>query len=300
MRATVDPTIHIKGQRRYFGCGASVFNVAVALSIAVAAVQLSGYAAAKAQPAAVPEIHPGILQGYFGVQCAPKQPCAASHSPPRGSAALALDEDFSRISLNLRGTPRWALATEDADLMFPHAAGTFSCALHAPITEQDTPHLYMLMRRSLADAGLSTYSAKNEYKRARPFTFNKEPTQNTPDDETNLRGDGSYPSGHTAVGWAWALILSEIAPDRADAILARGRAFGQSRVVCNAHWESDVIEGRFVGAAAVARLHADAAFLADLEAGKAELASVRAKGLKPVRDCKAEASAMALDPPNAP
>jgi acid phosphatase (class A) len=70
--------------------------------------------------------------------------------------------------------------------------------------------------------------------------------------------------------------------------------------VCNAHWESDVIEGRFVGAAAVARLHADAAFLADLEAGKAELASVRAKGLKPVRDCDAEASAMALDPPSAP
>jgi hypothetical protein len=51
---------------------------------------------------------------------------------------------------------------------------------------------------------------------------------------------------------------------------------------------------------AVARLHADAAFLADLEAGKAELASVRAKGLKPVRDCDAEASAIALDPPSAP
>jgi acid phosphatase (class A) len=298
MRATVDPTRHIKGQRRYPGCCASIFNVAAALSIAVAAVQLS-VAAAKAQPAAVPEIHPGFLQGYLASNALPNSLALLPAPPAAGSAALALDEDFSRKSLNLRGTPRWTLATEDADLMFPHAAGTFSCALNAPITEQDTPHLYMLMRRSLADAGLSTYSAKNEYNRARPFTFNNEPTC-TPDDETNLRKDGSYPSGHTAVGWAWALILSEIAPDRTDAILARGRAFGQSRVVCNAHWESDVIEGRFVGAAAVARLHADAAFLADLEAGKAELASVRTKGLKPVRDCKAEASAMALDPPSAP
>ena len=60
MRATVDPTRHVKRQRRYLGCGASVFNVAAALSIAVAAVQLS-VVAAKAQPAAVPEIHPGIL-----------------------------------------------------------------------------------------------------------------------------------------------------------------------------------------------------------------------------------------------
>jgi hypothetical protein len=105
--------------------------------------------------------------------------------------------------------------------------------------------------------------------------------------------DGSYPSGHTAIGWAWALILTEIAPDRADAILARGRAFGESRVVCNVHWHSDVVEGRFVGAAAVARLHADPAFRADMEAAKLEVTAVRAKGLKPSCDCEAEAGALA-------
>jgi len=47
-----------------------------------------------------------------------------------------------------------------------------------------------------------------------------------------------------------------------------------------------------VGAGTVSRLHADPAFRADLEAAKAELASVRAKGLKPTRDCKAEAGAL--------
>jgi len=62
----------------------------------------------------------------------------------------------------------------------------------------------------------------------------------TPEDEEVLRKDGFYPSGHTALGWAWALILTEIAPDRADAILARGRAFGVSRNICNVHWHSDV------------------------------------------------------------
>jgi len=198
-----------------------------------------------------------------------------------------------RQSLALHGTPRWKLAAEDANLMFPKAAGTFSCALDAPITEEKTPHLYMLLRRTLADAGLSTYTAKNHYKRTRPFVVNKQPTC-TPDEEEHLKKDGSYPSGHTALGWAWALILTEIAPDRTDAILARGRAFGESRVVCNVHWHSDVIEGRFMGAAAVARLHADPAFRAELEAAKAELATVRAKGLKPSRDCDAEAKALAV------
>ena len=75
-------------------------------------------------------------------------------------------------------------------------------------------------------------------------------------------------------------------------ILARGRAFGESRNICNVHWHSDVVEGRLVGSAAVARLHADPAFHAELEAAKAELAVVRTKGLKPTRDCQIEADAL--------
>jgi acid phosphatase (class A) len=249
----------------------------------------------KSKPAAVPEIHPGILAGYLQPEVLPNSLAVLPPPPAEGSAALALDKEVSRKSLELRGTLRWELAAKDAELMFPEAAGTFSCALGFPITEQETPHLYMLLRRTLADAGLSTYTAKNKYQRKRPFMQNNKPTC-TPDEEAHLMKDGSYPSGHTAIGWAWALILSEIAPEQADAILARGRAFGESRVICNVHWQSDVVEGRFMGAAAVARLHADAAFRAEIEAAKTELAAVRTKGLKPVRDCKAEADALAHHP----
>ena len=236
----------------------------------------------------VPEIHPGILAGYLQPEEHPNSLALIPPPPAEGSAALALDEEVSRKSVALRGTPRWNLAAKDAELMFPAAACTFSCALGIPITEKGTPHLYMLLRRTLADAGLSTYTAKNHYQRKRPFMLNGEPVC-TPEEEEGLRKDGSYPSGHTAIGWAWALILTEIAPNRADAILARGRAFGESRNICNVHWHSDVVEGRFIGSAAVARLHADPAFRAEIEAAKAEVASVRAKGLKPMRDFKAEA-----------
>ena len=79
----------------------------------------------------------------------------------------------------------------------------------------------MLLRRTLTDTGRTTQAAKKHYNRARPFVWNKEPIC-TPKDQPHLAKDGSYPSGHTTVGWAWALILAEIAPDRADAILARG------------------------------------------------------------------------------
>ncbi len=247
------------------------------------------------KPASVPEIMPGLLQGYLPRESHPNSLALLPPPPAMGSAARAQDEDISKRSLTLRDTQRWLLATSDADLTFPHAAGTFSCALNVPITEADTPHLYRLLRRTLTDVGHSTYAAKTHYQRTRPFLWNNEPIC-TPNDRAFLVNDGSYPSGHTAVGWGWALILSEISPGETDAILARGLAFGESRNVCNAHWHSDVVQGRVIAAGAVARLHADPVFLADLESARAELASVRKKGLKPTRDCNAEAAALAIKP----
>jgi acid phosphatase (class A) len=295
MFPTIDPAVSAKtAKRRYGGC------LAVSVVAAVLSVAVTARAQQPAnQPAPVPEIRPGILAGYLPPKVLPDSLALLPSPPAAGSAALALDDAFNRTGLALRGTARWALAADDADLMFPQAAGRFACALGAPITEQDTPHLYMLIRRTLADVGLSTYHANDHYDRARPFTVNNEPIC-TPGDETALRNDGSYPSAHSAIGWAWALILTEVAPDQTDAILARGQTFGQSRVVCNVHWESDVLAAQLMGAATVARLHDDPGFLADLDAGKAELAAVRAKGLKPTHDCDAEAAAIALQPLQAP
>src|SRR5210317_1805559 len=107
----------------------------------------------QSRPAAVPEIRPGILAGYLQPEVLPNSLALLPPPPSAGSAALALDEEVSRKTMALRGTPRWELAAEDANLMFPQVAGTFSCALGIPITEEDTPHLYMLIRRTLADAG---------------------------------------------------------------------------------------------------------------------------------------------------
>jgi acid phosphatase (class A) len=247
------------------------------------------------KPADIPEFKPGLLMGYLSADAHPNSLALLPPPPAIDSTARAQDEEISKRSFVLRNTQRWLLAASDADLSFPHAAGTFSCVLNAPITEADTPHLYMLLRRTLTDVGLSTYAAKNHYQRTRPFLWNKEPIC-TPNDRAFLEKDGSYPSGHTAAGFGWALILSEISPAETDAIIARGLAFGESRNVCNAHWHSDVVQGRIIAAGAVARLHADPAFLADLESARAELAAVRKRGLKPTRDCNAEAAALAVKP----
>lgn len=245
----------------------------------------------QVKSAAVLEVYPGYLAGYLKPAMHPDSSVFVPPPPHEGSVAFALDKADNHKNLALRGTLRWELAAEDAELKFPKAADAFSCALEAPITEQDTPRLYILLRRTLMDAGLSTYNAKHKYKRPRPFIVNGEPIC-TPEKSERLRESGSYPSGHTAIGWAWALILAEIAPEHVNEIIARGRAFGESRKICNVHWHSDIIAGRLVGASVVARLHADPTFLADVEAAKAELASVREKGLKSARDCQREVEAL--------
>ncbi len=241
----------------------------------------------------IPEVRPGILQGYLPQTEIPDSLKLVRKAPEPGSAAQKYDDTISENYLRLQGTVRWKLAKRDADLSFPNAAKTFSCTLGIPISREKTPHLYLLLQRTLADAGLSTYAAKNHYRRLRPFLLNKKPVC-TPEDEKALRTDGSYPSGHTAIGWTWALILAEIAPEHADRILARGRAYGESRIVCNVHWYSDVQEGRFMGAAAVAKLHTNPQFMADLATAKKEVEALRAKGTKPNGDCRFESEALSI------
>lgn len=267
------------------------------LLAAVCIIAIAGCAAGNGRTVnlvAVPELRAGYVAGYIYPGKAVPDSLALIPAPPApGSAAFALDEDLARRSFALRGTPRFALAASDYDLSFPNAAGVFSCALDAPVTEKDTPRLYVLLRRVQTDAVVSTYGAKDFYKRQRPFQFNHEPIC-VPAAVGHLLKSPSYPSGHTAIGWAWALVLAEIAPERTDAVIARARAYGESRMVCNHHWNSDVTWGYFMGAATVARLHADPVFREDVEAAKAELAAVRARGMKPTRDCKTEAAATAI------
>jgi acid phosphatase (class A) len=88
----------------------------------------------------------------------------------------------------------------------------------------------------------------------------------------------SYPSGHATFGWGQALVLAAMVPEKADAILARGRAYGDSRVVCGVHYPSDIAAGRMTAAAVLARLESDAAYHRDFLLAKAELRA--ALGLK--------------------
>jgi acid phosphatase (class A) len=222
--------------------------------------------------------------GFLAMDALPDSIALLPPPPAEGSIAYELDKEINRISLSLRGSQRWQLAAEHLNALIPEEINAFYCSLNAQITEQETPYLYALLYRSIDDIRFTDTAAKYKYNRPLPFIVNNEPIcirQKT-------HNYASYPSGRAARAWAFALILSEIAPERSDDILARGRAIGQNSVVCNLAWQSDVNEGRLLGSIVVARLHALPEFQAAIEAAKSELASVWAKDLPPIRDCETE------------
>ena len=243
-------------------------------------------------PTVLPEVRPGYVAGYLQATELPDSNALLPSPPAAGSAALAVDEEVYRATRALRDTPRWAQAAKDAELGFPKATEHFSCVLGMPISADGTPHLNMLLRRVRMDASRATDKAKDHYKRKRPFMVFGDPIC-TPEELPRLKAE-SYPSGHTSIGWAWALTLAELAPDRTDAILARGLAFAQSRIVCGVHWQSDVEAARIVGAATVSRLHADPVFVAQMAAARKEIEAARTARATSPLDCAAEAQALAI------
>lgn len=248
-------------------------------------------AAPPTDPAELKSPRPGFVPGYLPNGAWVDSQALLPAPPAAGSATQTADDAAYTASRKFKDSPRWQLAAADAVLKFPKAAETFQCALGVAISAETTPHLNMLLRRTLADVGLATYKAKDFYKRQRPFMAANDATC-TPQEEAGLRKDGSYPSGHAALGWAWGLVLTEVAPDRSNALIQRAQAFGQSRVVCGVHWQSDVDAGRLVASAVVAQLHSNADFNEQLALARQELTAARNAKATPVADCALESQAL--------
>lgn len=211
--------------------------------------------------------------------------------PARGSIDEKRDIAAQKAAIKLQGTPRFALAARDADLTSAQATGAFSCAAGMTISASTTPKIDTLMRRLTRDYGLASAPTKLKYGRKRPFVINGKPTC-TPKSEAELAANGSYTSGHAGIGWGWGLVLAEVFPDQAAEVVARGRAFADSRRVCNVHWLSDTEQGQVVASAVFARLHAEPAFRADVDAAREEAKALAGK-FAPT-GCDAEAAALAL------
>lgn len=164
-------------------------------------------------------------------------------------------------------------AITDASLGAMVLCKVFTPAFGMTLSNVKSPQIFKLINTLRQDVVQATATVKAKYKRKRPFDQFKDFSL-IPANEAAAKTSSSYVSEYAAVGWAVALVLAEINIDRQDTILSRGYQFGESRVIAGYDYESDVECGRVVGMTTIARLHANDAFMAQLEKAKAEYATM--------------------------
>ena len=134
----------------------------------------------------------------------------------------------------------------------------------------NTPEIWKLMESSLATTDPMRKETKAFYHRQRPFERFDDSMPSHEEDE--LRGEGSYPSGHSLRGWGISLLLAQIAPERAAEIFSRGWDYCNSRVIVGAHWQSDVDASRTAASIGFCALQGSPEFIAQMKKAQAEYA----------------------------
>lgn len=109
--------------------------------------------------------------------------------------------------------------------------------------------------------------AKAFFKRKRPWIADASLQSCSRDDEPL----SSYPSGHATMGYSMALVLADIAPQNAQALLARAQDYADSRLVCGMHVGTDIVAGQALGTAVALELLRNPTFHAERDVAAAEL-----------------------------
>jgi len=236
----------------------------IAAAVAAFALAGAGYSALSQAPEPRPS---GYLAGALNGAVLVGAP------PAEDSALQAAERKTYEATRALRGTERWTQAVQDNELTPAALFQGFGCAAGVSLSREETTATAWLLARVGTDIGKASAASKGVYNRPRPPVGNDKPIC-IPRDPA-LMANSSWPSGHAMLGWTYALLLAEMVPAQAGAILKRGHDYGDSRVICGVHFLSDVQAGRTVASALVAKLHADPQFAADLAAAKAELARAK-------------------------
>ncbi len=157
--------------------------------------------------------------------------------PSSDSIAFLNDKAISEATFSLdKDNPKYQQAINHSDDNLDDVMSEFSEVVGQSIDKENTPYIYSLLEKSTNDANNFKDKAKNHYKRKRPFVyFDRKPCSTTEDGTTY-----SYPSGHSTRAWNDGLILASLKPQKANEILDMSKSMAESRVICGAHWPSDI------------------------------------------------------------
>ena len=204
-------------------------------------------------------------RGYLAAEARPDLTTVLAPPPEPGSPRDIANTGVFMQTRALKGSPRWDLAVDDVS---GDAYHHFAQALGVRLTRETAPILTALLDRSGNDRSV-VGDAKTHWGTKRPYIGIDQSICEAKTD--HLAGNPDYPSGHSAHGVHVAMILAELAPQRANALYARGREFAESRYICGSHSYSAVEAGIQSGMVIYGAEQRSDAFRRDMEAARAEV-----------------------------
>ena len=159
-------------------------------------------------------------------------------APAPAMNSAAEQDDFATIlSVHAHRTPADCdKANSDANLNPVHLFGQDAALL----TNREVEAAGRLLADASNTVGVFVGHLKDHWHRARPPERDPKRFKNCiPTHESY-----SYPSGHSAIGMSWGLVLADLYPEKSASILARAEAVGWARVIGGVHFPSDVKAGQ--------------------------------------------------------
>ena len=113
---------------------------------------------------------------------------------------------------------------------------------------------------------------KGRFRRPRPFLVDLDlrPCVFQPPND-------SYPSGHSLQAFVRAGVLAEVFPDLRESLLARASRAAWGRILGGVHYPTDIVGGRILAEAILAKLKDHPAFRAAVETCRSEVQAFRLK-----------------------
>jgi membrane-associated phospholipid phosphatase len=172
----------------------------------------------------------------------------------------------------MRNTSLGQQAETDFNAQSSYFLNAFSKAIGVTLSSIETPYIAEIFDYCMEYGNKSIQQAKSSFPFfRRPFARFEE-TSLIPLEESNYVNESSFPSREALMGWMYALLLTEICPDKQNEILQCGYQFGQASVVTGYHWDSDVQAARLLASALTVSLHNHTGVYSMIKSAKAEYA----------------------------
>ena len=184
-------------------------------------------------------------------------------APPADDSAQTKAELKELLEIQATRTPEQEkAAVADAE----ENVWRFADVMGPDFTPAKLPKTAALFDRVIATEDVVDDHAKKAFNRPRPYMLDEQIHPLLKKSKS-----GSWPSGHSTVGYLMATVLGDLVPEKRNAMFARASVYAENRLVAGFHYRSDTVMSR-TGAALIAQKMAEQPdFQAEFDAAKTEL-----------------------------